>query len=428
MRNKHLLFTPLWFSLPMTFVNIAIMAIVLPLEDAVIAALAGGVAAYLLFEWLHLTSHFRMSAKGRLGRYITRRHGKHHHVDYANWYTVSPGGQLVDQALRADPAEYRVVPNVRTCGLDPDDPRLLKSQTRFGFDASLANKPAPMGGVHAQQDRMNVVTEVWRALDRHGLAARARGSRFMCRPRAPPPRSLFRPSCRARHTRTRRSDGRRRKPTFAAGDRPAMTAGCGKTSSCAEICCLCVRRPACLRRWRSHAGVAQPRIEVAGGLLRERWGRFANSQLDTLGPMNTLFSLVEPEQRLSQADDQNDGILRCHLGRCLCARGPARATRSRDRRPVRVRRPGTGRRRARPHGRSGGGGSGLRYARPRLTGAHTFSAASAAGQRSCPRFGPNAELAAVDGISTEILQIGGELETTRADWRFSPRAFHASAR
>jgi len=150
-RNKHLLFTPLWFSLPMTLVNIGLISIVLPVDDAVIAALAGGVAAYLLFEWLHLTSHFRMSSKGRLGRYITRRHGKHHHVDYASWYTVSPGGQLVDQALCADPAEYRVVPNVRTCGLDPDDPRLLKSRTRFGVDASLANRPAIIGGVHVQQ-------------------------------------------------------------------------------------------------------------------------------------------------------------------------------------------------------------------------------------------------------------------------------------
>ncbi len=149
--NKHLLFTPLWFSLPMTLANVAVIAIVLPFDDAVIAALAGGVAAYLVFEWLHLTSHFRMSSKGRLGRYITRRHGKHHHVDYANWYTVSPGGQLVDQALGADPAEYHVVPNVRTCGLDPDDPRLLKSRTRFGFDASLANKPATLGDLHVQQ-------------------------------------------------------------------------------------------------------------------------------------------------------------------------------------------------------------------------------------------------------------------------------------
>lgn len=150
-RNRHLLFTPLWFSLPVTAVNIAVVAIVFPLEDAVIAVLAGGVVAYLLFEWLHLTSHFRTSSKGRLGRYITRRHGKHHHVDYANWYTVSPGGQLVDQALAADPAEFHVVPNVRTCGLDPDDPRLVRSRIHFGSDATLANKPVTIGSLHLER-------------------------------------------------------------------------------------------------------------------------------------------------------------------------------------------------------------------------------------------------------------------------------------
>ena len=41
-------------------------------------------------------------------------------------------------------------------------------------------------------------------------------------------------------------------------------------------------------------------LEVAAGLLREQWGRFANSPLDALGPANTAFSLVGPERRLSQ--------------------------------------------------------------------------------------------------------------------------------
>ena len=159
-RNRRLLFTPLWFSLPITILNIAVVAIVFPLLDAVIAVLAGGVVAYLLFEWLHLTSHFRTSSNGRLGRYITRRHAKHHHVDYANWYTISPGGQIVDRALGADPPlqwlpasagrTCHVVSNVRTCGLDPNDPRLVKSRIRFGTDATLANRPVAAGRLDLQ--------------------------------------------------------------------------------------------------------------------------------------------------------------------------------------------------------------------------------------------------------------------------------------
>jgi hypothetical protein len=147
-RNRDLLFTPLWFALPIALATLAVLAIVLPFKDALIAVLGGGVCGYLVFEWLHLTSHFRTS-KGRLGRYITRRHAKHHNIDYSHWYTVSPGGQLVDAALGSNPAQYCAVPNVLTCGLDPDDPRLVKSRIRFGMDASLLNNPAAPVRMHS---------------------------------------------------------------------------------------------------------------------------------------------------------------------------------------------------------------------------------------------------------------------------------------
>jgi hypothetical protein len=140
-RHRHLLFTPLWFALPITTGTIAALSLVMRPIDASIAVLAGSVPAYLLFEWLHLTSHVRMN-KGRLGRYVTRRHARHHYIDHHHWYTVSPGGGIVDVALGSSPSAYAVVPNVRTCGLDPNDPRLVRSRARFGLDASLANGPA----------------------------------------------------------------------------------------------------------------------------------------------------------------------------------------------------------------------------------------------------------------------------------------------
>jgi hypothetical protein len=149
-RNRHLLFTPLWFALPMALITTGLLAIFLPVKDALIAVLGGGVCGYLVFEWLHLTSHFRMP-KGRLGHYITRRHAKHHNIDYRYWYTVSPGGQLVDTALGSDPAQYSVVPNVLTCGLDRDDPRFVKSRIRFGLDASLNNSSAAPVRMHSEQ-------------------------------------------------------------------------------------------------------------------------------------------------------------------------------------------------------------------------------------------------------------------------------------
>lgn len=149
-RSRYLLFTPLWFALPIALVTIAALSLVLPLNDALIAVCGGSVCGYLFFEWLHLTSHFRMT-KGRLGRHITRRHAKHHNIDYSHWFTVSPGGELVDAALGSDPAKYSVVPNVLTCGLDRDDPRFVKSRIRYGLDASLHNNPAAAVPTHLEQ-------------------------------------------------------------------------------------------------------------------------------------------------------------------------------------------------------------------------------------------------------------------------------------
>jgi hypothetical protein len=141
-RSRRLLFTPLWFALPITALTIAALSTVLPMIDTLIAILGGSVCAYLAFEWLHLMSHVRL-AKGRLVRSITRRHARHHFIDHHYWFTVSPGGQVIDKALGSDPPDRSVVANVHTCGLDPDDPRLVSSRRRFGFDTSLIDRPAP---------------------------------------------------------------------------------------------------------------------------------------------------------------------------------------------------------------------------------------------------------------------------------------------
>lgn len=149
-RSRHLLFTPLWFALPIALITVGILMLLMPVKSALIAVLGGSVCSYLLFEWLHLTSHFRME-KGPLARYVTRRHAKHHNIDYNHWYTVSPGGQIVDSALGSDPSTYSVVPNVLTCGLDRNDPRLVKSRLRYGLDTSLTNSAAAPARLHAEQ-------------------------------------------------------------------------------------------------------------------------------------------------------------------------------------------------------------------------------------------------------------------------------------
>jgi len=163
-------------------------------------------------------------------------------------------------------------------------------------------------------------------------------------------------------------------------------------------------------------------IEVAGGLLREQWGRFSNSPLDVLGPSNTPFSLVEPQRRLSQPT--------------------VRTTAFFDGVSIDVYAMAGGRRQSLPEsdGRFGFGvstrdvvrrgdmGDAAVAARVSSTSlgvdwaAHVFRGASPR-PTFVPRFAPAGQLAAVDATYTDILQAGGELETTRADWRFMAEGF-----
>lgn len=136
--NVHLLFTPLWFSAILGLVNVAVISQVIPLSYTIVFVYGGGVCSYLLFEWLHLLSHFNTQDRGSIALWITRRHAQHHFIDYNNWFTVSPGGNLVDSLLGADPAERSRVEHARTCGLDPNDPRLVAARAHFRADRTLA--------------------------------------------------------------------------------------------------------------------------------------------------------------------------------------------------------------------------------------------------------------------------------------------------
>jgi hypothetical protein len=140
--SRSLLFTPLWFSLPLGLLNLLLVSRWVPLPYAVVYVYGGGVCAYLLFEWLHLQSHYKSSDCGRLVLGVKRRHARHHYIDHKNWFTVSFGGALVDRALGKDPAVKAKVENVHTCGLAPNDPRLLAARGVFGSRSALAELSA----------------------------------------------------------------------------------------------------------------------------------------------------------------------------------------------------------------------------------------------------------------------------------------------
>jgi hypothetical protein len=164
------------------------------------------------------------------------------------------------------------------------------------------------------------------------------------------------------------------------------------------------------------------RIEIAGGLLRERWGRFTNSYLDVLGPPNTVFSLLRPETRLSQPTIRTTAFFAgVALDVYVLAGGRLQPLPDTNRRfslgaPARnvVRR----------------GGMGDQAVAFRLSGTKgdiDWSTHAYAGRSRRPTFVPRStsagQLAGIDAVYTDIRQFGGEFETTVADWRLMAEGF-----
>ena len=139
-----------------------------------------------------------------------------------------------------------------------------------------------------------------------------------------------------------------------------------------------------------------------------------------LGPANTPFSLVDPERRLSQPTVRATAFLERRHGRRLRARGERRQPL-----PESDGRFGFG---VPTHDVALRGGLGDQALAVRVSGtqvdvdwaAHVFGGLSRR-PTFVPRFTADAGLAGVDAIYTRSLQVGGELETTRADWRFLGR-------
>ena len=161
---------------------------------------------------------------------------------------------------------------------------------------------------------------------------------------------------------------------------------------------------------------------VAGGLLRERWGRFTDSALDPLGPANTPFILVAPELRLSQP-----AVRATAFFERFAIDVYALASDRRQSLPARDGRFGFG---VETRDVARRGGLGDQALAVRVSGteldldwaAHVFGGLNRR-PTFVPRFTEDARLAGVDAIYTQILQVGGELETTRADWRFLTEGF-----
>jgi hypothetical protein len=134
MPNRHdLMYMPLWLTLPMTVVNLAMFVLLAPSLHAALVMFSGALMGYLMFEWSHLICHVPLRVSGVWAR-IRARHHTHHFVDEHRGFSVSPPAQWIDRVtgLALEPSRDAIrSPLCRTILPDLDPSWLERARERF---------------------------------------------------------------------------------------------------------------------------------------------------------------------------------------------------------------------------------------------------------------------------------------------------------
>lgn len=147
--NPGLFFVPILVAIPMLLINFGVVwgiAALLGIEPSVWVAVAvvavGGVGTFLIYEWFHMTAHLDVR-KTRVERHVTRLHNQHHFRDFSKWFHVSPGGEIIDRVMgtaidREELKSQQRIEFIRTIGMAPDDPRLVRARETFAEKYGLS--------------------------------------------------------------------------------------------------------------------------------------------------------------------------------------------------------------------------------------------------------------------------------------------------
>lgn len=146
--NRHLLFVPIWFAVPMMLAGVVAYALVFSIagfthafDYAIATVFVGHITTFLAYEWYHMTAHMNVR-KTWVERHVSERHALHHFRDYTKMYHVSFGGEVIDRVMGThldvhSRAEIEKREFIRTIGLDPADPRLISARETFCPDLGI---------------------------------------------------------------------------------------------------------------------------------------------------------------------------------------------------------------------------------------------------------------------------------------------------
>ncbi|WP_404448367.1 sterol desaturase family protein [Sutcliffiella horikoshii] len=87
--NLHLLFLPLWYSLPNLSVLAIIFYIIVGSWGLTLAFSSGLMMMLFLYEWKHYVAHRPIKPRTKFGKWVKKTHILHHFKNENFWYGVS---------------------------------------------------------------------------------------------------------------------------------------------------------------------------------------------------------------------------------------------------------------------------------------------------------------------------------------------------
>ncbi|WP_242691187.1 sterol desaturase family protein [Cytobacillus praedii] len=87
--DLHLLFLPLWYSVPNLLIAAGIFFIIVQSVVGTVSFISGIVLMLLIYEWKHYVAHRPINPKTKLGKWVKKTHILHHYKNENYWYGVS---------------------------------------------------------------------------------------------------------------------------------------------------------------------------------------------------------------------------------------------------------------------------------------------------------------------------------------------------
>lgn len=87
--DLHLLFLPIWYSIPNFAILSSIYYVGVGSFTSTIAFGTGLIAMLLAYEWKHYVAHRPLKPKTRLGKWLKKTHILHHYKNENYWFGVS---------------------------------------------------------------------------------------------------------------------------------------------------------------------------------------------------------------------------------------------------------------------------------------------------------------------------------------------------